>query len=48
MLGNIMKELLFEANNRSSSEVNKLMRELNEKGVYSISKNAKEFLKDFY
>lgn len=48
LISSNLERLLFEANNRSSSEVNKLMRELNEKGVYSISKNAKEFLKDFY
>ena len=48
LISSNLERLLFEANNRSSSEVNKLMKELNEKGVYSISKNAKEFLKDFY
>ena len=43
-----LERLLFEANNRDSEEVNKLMNSLREDGVYTIKEECKEFLKDFY
>lgn len=48
LISSNLERLLFEANNRDSLETKKLMEELNSKGVYSISPNAKEFLNDFY
>lgn len=48
LISSNLERLLFEANNRNSLETKKLMEELNSKGVYSISKEAKEFLNDFY
>ena len=48
LISSNLERLLFEANNRDSLETKKLMEELNSKGVYSISQNAKEFLNDFY
>lgn len=48
LISSNLERLLFEANNRDSLETRKLMEKLNLKGIYSISKNAKEFLKDFY
>lgn len=48
LISSNLERLLFEANNRDSLETKKLMEELNSKGVYSISENAKEFLNDFY
>ena len=48
LISSNLERLLFEANNRDSLETKKLMEELNSKGVYSISQNAKEFLSDFY
>lgn len=43
-----LERLLFEASGRDSKETKKLMDELKHKGVYSISKKSKEFLKNFY
>lgn len=43
-----LERLLFEASNRNSDEINKLMEQLNEKGIYTISENINKNLKDFY
>ena len=43
-----LERLIFEANNRDAKKTKKLMDELNEKGVYSISSESKAFLSDFY
>lgn len=48
LISSNLERLLFEANNRDSLETKNLMEELSNKGVYSISKRAKEFLSDFY
>lgn len=48
LISSNLERMLFEANNRDSVETKKLMEELNNKGAYSISQNAKEFLRDFY
>ena len=43
-----LERLIFEANNRDAKKTKKLMDELKEKGVYSISSESKAFLSDFY
>ncbi|MCR1950156.1 threonine synthase [Clostridium sp. DSM 100503] len=43
-----LERLLFEASGRDANEIKTLMEELKNKGVYSIGKESKEFLKDFY
>lgn len=43
-----LERLLFEASNRNSNEIEKLMDDLNTKGLYVINDEMKEFLKDFY
>lgn len=43
-----LERLLFEANNRSCEAVSKLMSSLAKDGVYKVSEECKEFLKDFY
>lgn len=48
LISSNLERLLFEANNREALETKRLMDDLNLKGTYSISKNAKEFLSDFY
>lgn len=48
LISSNLERLLFEANNREALETKRLMDDLNLKGTYSISKNTKEFLSDFY
>lgn len=43
-----LERLLFEASGRDYNEIKLLMEELNQNGIYRISKKSKEFLKDFY
>lgn len=43
-----LERLLFEASNRNCDEINKLMEQLNEKGIYIISESINKNLKDFY
>lgn len=48
LISSNLERLLFEASGRDENIVKSLMRDLNEKGVYEVSTNIKDFLKDFY
>lgn len=48
LISSNLERLIFEANNRDAEKTKKLMEELNENGVYSISNESRKFLKDFY
>lgn len=43
-----LERLLFEASGRDENIIKSLMKDLNEKGVYEVSSNIKDFLEDFY
>lgn len=43
-----LERLLFEGNNRDSKIINKLMSDLNNKGIYMISEQCREFFNEFY
>lgn len=43
-----LERLLFEASLRNSEEIKRLMDSLNTTGVYKVSEEMEEFLKDFY
>lgn len=43
-----LERLLFEANSRSCEEVKVLMNSLTKDGIYTVKKECKKFLKDFY
>lgn len=43
-----LERLLFEASGRDSNKIKGLMKELSDKGIYSVNEDIKEGLKDFY
>lgn len=43
-----LERLLFEATKRDINKVDKMMKSLNEDGIYKIEDGEKEFLSDFY
>ena len=43
-----LERLLFEASGRDANKIKDLMKELSDKGIYSINEEIKEGLKDFY
>lgn len=43
-----LERLLFEASGRDSNKIKDLMKELSDKGIYSVNEEIKEGLKDFY
>lgn len=43
-----LERLLFEASGRNANKIKDLMKELSDKGIYSVNEEIKEGLKDFY
>jgi len=43
-----LERLLFEASGRDFNKIKDLMKELSDKGIYSVNEDIKEGLKDFY
>lgn len=43
-----LERLLYEGSGRSGEEINKLMDDLKNKGIYTVSDSIKEFMKEFY
>lgn len=43
-----LERLLYEGSGRDGKEIDKLMKDLSEKGIYEVSDKMKDFLKDFY
>ncbi len=48
LISSNLERLLFEISDRDSKKVNKLINDLNTKGVYKIDENMKTNLSSFY